>query len=225
VQQRIVVLLVFLCACGLPRDPGKTLQHVQHGTLRAGAALNPPWVSGGRDRVSGVEVALVEALAQDLRAQVTWVRGSESQLMAALKDRELDIVVGGLTGDGPWKKEVGVSRPFYAESLIVSSPDGKTGHLKGASVEFEAGDPVAVYLRKKGAHPVPVQSLDRSDGPVAGASWKLAALGRPTSGVLLHQSRHIMAVSPGENAWLLRLDRHLHHWEDSIPAMLKGPGR
>ena len=224
-QRRAIFFLLLLHACDLPRDPGKTLEHVQHGTLRAGAVLNPPWVMADSGGVAGVEVQLVEALAQNLRSRVSWVRGSESQLMAQLKERELDIVVGGLTVEGPWSKEVGASRPYYRDSLIVLLPDGKSGHLKGASVAFEAGDPVAVYLRKRGAHPVPAPSLEHIHGPVAGASWKLAALGRSTSGFLLHTAPHIMAVSPGENAWLLSLDRHLREWGDSIPAMLRVSAR
>jgi len=215
--------LVLLVACGLPKDTDDTLEHIQEGRLRAGAVVNPPWVAVDGNRLAGVDVHLVEAMARVLGARVSWARGTESELIEALEGGELDIVVGGLPADAAWTKEVGATRPYYTDTIILSSPGGSAGDLDGSRVSVEAGDPASVYLRKKGAVPVPVSNLESAQGPIATTPWKLATLGRSTSGIVLHETPRVMAVPPGENAWLLRLERALREWEDSIPRLLRKP--
>jgi ABC-type amino acid transport substrate-binding protein len=211
--------LIFLIACNLPRDAADTLKQVQGGTLRAGAVLHPPWVQAAGNDLRGIDVRLVELLAADLGSRVRWVRGTESELMTALKDRELDVVVGGFPADASWKKEVGTTRPYYVDSTMVLVPAG-TG-IKGKEVELESGDPAAVYVRKKGGVPVPLNDLDSARGILAAPAWRLAVLGHSSPGTLLQKSPRIMAVAPGENAWLMRVDRELLQWKDSIPRWLR----
>jgi ABC-type amino acid transport substrate-binding protein len=78
-------------------------------------------------------VRLVELLARDLGTRTSWVQGTESALMTALKDRELDIVVGGLPADATWKKEVGTTRSYYTDSTVVLT--GPQENLKGSGDE------------------------------------------------------------------------------------------
>jgi ABC-type amino acid transport substrate-binding protein len=219
----LAVALIFLFACDLPRDAGDTLEHVQGGTLRAGAVLHPPWVVAGGDELSGVDVRLVQILARDLGAHVSWVRGTESALMTSLKQRELDIVVGGLPADASWKKEVGTTRPYYTDSTMGLLESGGSD-FKGKRVQVEAGDPAAVFVRKKGGVPVLVNDLTSAGASRAAPAWRLAALGAQSgSSTLLHKTPRIMAVAPGENAWLMRIDRELLQWKDSVPQWLRAP--
>jgi polar amino acid transport system substrate-binding protein len=215
------VILLVLFACDLPRDAGDTLKHVQAGTLRAGAVLHPPWVSEAGEHLNGIDVRLVELLARNLGAHTTWVEGTESALITALKNRELDIVVGGLPADAAWKKEVGATRPYYTDSTVaLVAPAGK---LKGMQVHVASGDLAGMYVRKKGGQPVPVRDLKSAPGAVAGSAWQLDSEGRrSTAGILLHKTPRIMAVAPGENAWLMRVDRDLQRWKDSVPQWLRG---
>jgi len=170
----------------------------------------------------GVDVQLVNELARGLEAKVAWVRGTESELMSALHGRQLDLVVGGLSGESPWKHDVAFTRPYYTDSLFISLPPGASEKsLKGTSVAYEAGSPAGVYLHKKGAVPVPVHDIESTKGAVAAPTWKLESLGRPASEVLLHKSPRVMAVAPGENAWLLGVERVLYDQETAIPAMLR----
>jgi polar amino acid transport system substrate-binding protein len=100
-------------ACSLPRDPEGTLDRVRGGTLRAGVAINHPWVTDSAGTYGGIEPALVRALAAELQANIQWVTGGENALMPALHERELDLVVGGLDNQTPWAKQVGVTRPYH----------------------------------------------------------------------------------------------------------------
>jgi polar amino acid transport system substrate-binding protein len=218
----LFLLVCTILSCGLPKDSDHTLDRVRHGTIRTGYILHSPWVSDSTGEMRGVDVQLVNELARGLEAKVAWVRGTESELMSALHGRQLDLVVGGLSGESPWKHDVAFTRPYYTDSLFVALPPGVSEkNLKGTSVAYEAGTPAGVYLHKKGAVPVPVHNLQSTKGAVAAPTWRLESLGRPASEVLLHKSRRVMAVAPGENAWLLGVERVLHEQETAIPAMLR----
>jgi polar amino acid transport system substrate-binding protein len=217
-----LLLILVIAACNLPRDAGGTLERVRNGTLRAGYMVHPPWVIDASGAPAGVEARLVQELARSLGASIAWVRGPEDELLTALEHRELDIVIGGLTRESPWKKQVGLTRPYYIDSTIVSGlRDATVRGMKGESVGVEDGDPAAVYIRKKGGRPVPLSNLGKFSGPVAAPAWKLNRLGRPAAGVLLHTSRQVLAVAPGENGWLLRVEELLHRHERDFPTLLR----
>lgn len=144
------VIAAGLASCGLPRDADHTLDRVQGGILRVGIVDHAPWAHASDSGVVGVEPALVADLARQLRARPEWRRGAESELLQALHERKLDIVVGGLTADSPWKSEVAFTRAY------------------------EGGD----------------------------------------------DAKHVLAVAPGENAWLMRVERYLEtHGEATVAAM------
>lgn len=223
-RARIAILLALAsAACDLPRDAGGTLDRVRGGTVRVGVVDNPPWVVASADGVGGVEGAFVTGLARELGARPVWVRRPEAELLAALKHRELDVVIGGLTSDVPWKREVALTKPYYTDTVVVgvapSAPPMRD--LKGVPVAVEAGDPVAAVLRKKDATPVSVADLAHAPGPVAAPTWRLAALGRQSSGLALQQTRHAIATAPGENAWLVLIERRLRAQQSAIPRMLR----
>jgi polar amino acid transport system substrate-binding protein len=214
----LLVLLVCL-ACSLPRDADDTLKQVRHGVIRVGASQNPPWVVISGGAVGGVEPALVTALASRLESRIQWVVGPESDLMQQLHDRDLDLLVAGLTAETPWKKKVAVTRPYYTDSVAVSG--APTGDLRNRTVAIEADDPAAAALRKKKAIPEYLRDLRDAPGPVAAPTWHLAALGRQGGTVLLQTRPRVMAVAPGENAWLMEVERLLYQKRADIPRMLR----
>ena len=63
---------------------------------------------------SGVEVQLVQAAAADLKAKIAWVSGSESELLSSLHERELDLVIGGLSRTSPLEAPGGSFRTLVA---------------------------------------------------------------------------------------------------------------
>jgi polar amino acid transport system substrate-binding protein len=216
-----LLLLAPLIGCNLPRDSGDTLHRVQNGTLRAGLIQNPPWVVTNGS-VGGVEVELVRRLAGQLGARVDWIPGSESELLMALRERDLDLVVGGLTSKDPWKKRVAFTRQFYTDSVVVSAPAGSDpGQLRGTPVAVEAGTPAIRYLRKKGAVPLVTKDLSTARGAVAAESWLISRIGRRSSGLLLVKAQHVVAVPPGENQWLLRVETFLEQVKATVPTLLQ----
>lgn len=128
------LVAVTLGACGsLPRDPNGTLERVQaQGVLRVGAspAHGLVVIDGNGDAndnssgesVSGREAELAEGFAQEVGAEVRWVPGGESELVAAMERGELDLIIGGLHDDSGWAEQISLTRP-YSES---TEADGTT---------------------------------------------------------------------------------------------------
>ena len=149
----LVALVAFalVAACNLPRDAAGTLDRVRRGTMRVGFAVDTPWVTDSGGEAGGVEGRIVNGLARALGARIEWTHGHESELLNALHDRELDLVVGGLTADSPWRAKVAFTRPYHVDSGVV--------------------------LRSPGAK--------------------------------ARQEKHVLALPPGENGWLVHVERFL----------------
>jgi len=114
------------CSGHFPADPDGTLDRVSGGSLRVGVSHQPPWTDtageNSPDDPGGIEVQLIEDYAESIDADVDWHAGGEEQLIKLLSERELDVVIGGLTDSSPWSSQVALTTD-YAESIGV---DGKT---------------------------------------------------------------------------------------------------
>ena len=222
-----VALAAALSGCEVPQDPDGTLDRVRDGTMRVGVTESDPWVDvADPNRPRGVEPTIVRRFAATLDADIEWVDGSEEELMGALKEGQLDLVVGGLTTQTPWKKEAALTRPYLRTRLLVGAvaPASLPDDLDGADVAFERGTEAGGLLeRKTGARPVPVTQLR---GPQAAAvdDWLLDDLGLRRTGIELAKHDHVMAAPLGENAWLVALERFLLRQKDEIRPVLDRAG-
>jgi polar amino acid transport system substrate-binding protein len=226
----VVAGLVVVGACGLPKDADGTLDRVRGGAMRVGVVVDTPWVTDSAGAAGGVEGALVAQLARELGARVEWVRRPESALLQSLHDRELDLVIGGFTDASPWKAKVALTRPYYTDTVVVAvahAPDTPTG-IQRQPIAVTAGDPLVAVLRGRGATPRPVRDLALlrdSSVAVAAPLWRLDALRRVSLGVVVHEAPHVLALPPGENAWMVFVERLLHAREATIPAALRAAAR
>lgn len=137
----------------MPRDPDGTLERVRGSVVRIGVAESRPWVVVTPTGAEGVEATLARAIADSLGSSIEWIRKGESELLTDLSERKLDLVIGGLTDDSPWKTKVAFTKPFYE--------DPRT------------------------------------------------------------KKKHVMAAPPGENAWLVFLERQLRRHRATIPALVR----
>ena len=213
----------------VPRDPDGTLNRVRDGTMRVGVTDHDPWVRlGDPDAPYGVEPVLLRRFAATLGADVEWVAGSEEELMGAMQEGQLDIVVGGLTMKSPWKKEAALTRPYLTTRLLVGVGTGITvaEDLAGIDVAFERGSVAGGLLeRRTDARPVAVEQLRDARGAVATDEWLLDDLNLQASGVVLEKTDHVMAAPLGENAWLVALERFLLRRTGEIRALLERIGK
>ncbi len=123
--------LTALTACDdYPKDPGGTLERVRGGIVRAGHVENPPWAMREDGHMRGSEVELVERFAASLDATVEWSDLSGHQALRALKEQNLDIVVGGFVQSDPWSAEVGFTRPYIPGTKhVMAVPNGENAWL------------------------------------------------------------------------------------------------
>ncbi|AHG88268.1 ABC-type transporter, periplasmic subunit family 3 [Gemmatirosa kalamazoonensis] len=154
-------------ACSLPRDADGTLDRARHGTLRVGAFANPPWVIDTLGTLDGVEVRLVTDLARGLGARVTWIRKPEAELMEALHERELDLVVGGLTAAEPWAKQVAFTHPYHVDTVGV-------GVMPGAVTRTVVRQHVLAVAKGENAWLVHVERFLRARRPTIPAEMRSA---------------------------------------------------
>ena len=220
----VALLALATASCGLPRDPDGTLDRVRGGVLRVGVVHSPPWASlPSSGEAAGVEPRLVRALAAGLGARVEWVPGGESELLGALEERQLDLVVGGLSATSPWAPKLALSRPYYTDTLALGPAPGEPapGELRDVRVGVERSRVAAAALEGEGAVPVAVPDLARFAGPVAAPAWRLAQVGRRADGPVLHREERVVAAPPGENGWLVHVERFLHAHADSVGPLLR----
>ena len=225
----IVVAVAALSGCQVPQDPDGTLDIVRDGTMRVGVTASDPWVDlADPDDPQGVEPELVRRFAASLNAEIAWIDGSEEELIGALKEGQLDLVVGGLTKKTPWKKEAALTWPYLKTRLLVGAPPGASlpDDLEDVDVAFERGAEAGGLLeRKTEARPVAVDKLDAARGAVAADEWLLDDLGLRATAVELSKHDHVMAAPLGENAWLVALERFLLQREAEIRALLEREGK
>ena len=125
-------LFSLLAACGLPRDPEKTSDRIgSTRELRVGVSDSPPWTIAGPAQPSGADPDLVRRFADQIGAHVVWRRGSESSLVRALEEHQLDLVIGGFDKKTQWSATAGLSQPFAKDAggkqhVLLAAP-GENG--------------------------------------------------------------------------------------------------
>ena len=222
------LLAATVAGCTYPADPEGTLDRVSGGTMRVGITENDPWtVLSGGGPPSGAEVSLVGDFAATLDAEIEWIEGSEEELIMALHEGELDLVIGGLTMDSPWDTEVAITRPYAETRLLVGAPDAEAvpEDLAGTRVAVEEGhEAVALLEQKTDAVVTPVDDLRGTELPVAAHDWELEVLGLEPTEVELSTEQHVMATRMGENAWQMALERFLADHEEEVHELLVEEG-
>jgi polar amino acid transport system substrate-binding protein len=227
-----VLVAVVLCGCDFPADPEGTLDRVRGGVMRVGVTPAEPWVRLPEDGApDGVEVELVKRFAASLEARVEWVEGSESDLMEALHGRQLDVVIAGLTRQSEWARTAALTRPYLTTQVVIAAPDEQQAaelseDLGGARIAVEANSPEASKLEQDtDAVVVPVDDLASAEGPAAVPDYLLDDLGLVRTDAELDEHEHAMAVSMGENAFLVALERFLLDREAEAGEILEREGR
>ncbi|MEU7476538.1 transporter substrate-binding domain-containing protein [Lentzea sp. NPDC042327] len=207
----VVLVLVSVGGCQWPRDADGTLDRVREGTLRVGVAHRPPWtITDGNQAPGGAETVLVQRLADSLGARVQWVSGGEAELMTALSERSLDLVVAGLDAESPWEKDVALTTDYLTTDMVVAVPAGAAADITGQRVLVREGSAEAALLSDEDATAVPVADVpERPGGAAVVPDWRVDAAGLTDSGIHLSSADHVMAVPAGENAWQSTVERFL----------------
>jgi len=129
----VVVSTLLLSGCGIPHDASHTLQNITGGTLRVGVVANEPWVIDRGATVEGLEGELVQRVAASIGARIEWVRMPEFELVRAVHDRRIQLVIGGFDPKVRWAKDVALTRPYLetpdGKAHVVAAPPGENAWL------------------------------------------------------------------------------------------------
>lgn len=224
---RVVLALVVALAaggCAFPRDAKGTLETIRSsGQLRLGVTEAPPWVVRTDDGWGGATVQLVRELADEVGAEVTFIEGTQDELLEALERHALDMVAAGLAEGDPWGSRVTFTPPIAHSRLVVASPSGDpVDDLADREVLVEQGTVAEALLRTVGATPRPVAALpEHPEGLVAVEDWRLDSLGLTATPRVLLEEAHVLALPTGENAWLTTVQDFLASHEPPSPSELE----
>ncbi len=148
---------------------------------------------------------LVARAARRLDASPELVVDGPEALLRALEEHELDLVIGGLTDETPWKERLALTQPHVETRIVVSGPPGAWVREGIDELAVACATPLlAARVAREGGRPVPPGGAALRALPEWALPDPLAprrALGAPR--------RHVLAAPPGENAWTLWLDRFL----------------
>lgn len=196
-----------------PKDVRGTLDGIrQDGILQVGVIENPPWVIRGESGPEGLEPEIVRNLAGELRAEVRWHWGPTAEVIHALEQHQLHLVIGGLTTGPRLPKTAAATRPFYATRYTVGFPPETSAmpeDLEGQTVAVPVISPLHEILQDRDAEPRPMDNPEGAGLPLAGPLWKLEAHGYAPGRWELLTQQQVMLVTKGENAWMVALQRHL----------------
>lgn len=210
----VVVLFSLLSACSdYPKDVENTLDSIKGSILHVGLIENPPWVIATDGEPKGVEPEIIQQLADKLNAQVRWHWGSTAEMLQALEQNQVYVVVGGLITKPKLPKIVTSTQPYYTTRYTVGFPHNMKAFpdkLKGETIALPHISPVREILLSKKAILLPMENPESEGFPVAGPVWRLQARAYNLGPWMLLKQQHVMAVAKGENAWISVLQRHLN---------------
>lgn len=210
---KFLLPFILVVGCQFPRDVDGTLEKVQNGILKVGVTENPPWVIRTNSGAAGIEPEIILALAETLNAEVHWYWDNETELLQALSERQVDVVIGGLIKESPLKKLVTFTKPYYRNRITVGfpAPHSIPSTLEDVEVAVPVVNQINKTLTSRGAIPKPMETIN-PNMPVAHPEWWLKANGYQVGPWTLLTQKHVMAVSKGENAFLMKLQRHLNNF-------------
>lgn len=217
-SRRILPALLFLLCfsllqgCRFPQDVEGTLEGVRGDTLEVGVAENPPWVVRTQDGAEGLEPEIIRNLAEQLGAEVRWHWGTENELLRALAQLQLDLVIGGIAKTKWITMAAASTRPYVKIKSSVGFPEGRPvpESIEGLTVEVMAVNDLARALQEKGARPVKRVPDQESIGAFAGPDWWLKAHGYTPGPFELTTDSYVMLLPKGENAWMMVVEEHLN---------------
>ena len=221
----ISTLAAFLQHIHFPKDAEKTLDKVSNGTIRVGFTNAGPWVYPSATGAQGIEADIVTNFAQTLHAKIDWVEVTEEQLFNALKRGEINILIGGITDKTPWKEEIGLTKPYIETSIVIAQPSAQSSNnqqppIEGQWVAVKKGTDEGYYVHKKKGKPFYTTQLPAANMLSVGYDWQVQAWNMHNTGIVLKKESHVMAVPPGENAFLLALDKFLFEHKEAIKNKL-----
>ena len=95
---------------------------IEKGTLRVGVSLFTPWSFKNKEgQLIGFEIDVAKQLAKDLRVQPEFHVFDWDKILPALLNREIDIIVAGMTITPQRALKVNFSQPYATSGISIAT--------------------------------------------------------------------------------------------------------
>lgn len=113
-------------------NAGTLLGVIEKGTLRVGVSLFTPWALKTKDgQLIGFEIDVAKQLANDLRVQPEFHVFDWDKILPALLNREIDIIVAGMTITPQRALKVNFSQPYATSGISLATNMALTKNFGG----------------------------------------------------------------------------------------------
>ncbi|MBS1372271.1 MAG: transporter substrate-binding domain-containing protein [Lentisphaeria bacterium] len=137
-----VVLAFALCSCG--RDDGKLVMVTE--------ATFPPYEFREGNRITGIDVDLMEAVAKAAGKELVVEDMSFDSVIAAVQAGKADVAASGITVTDERKRQVNFSIPYMTAQQVIIVPKGSPirgkADLKGKRVGVQHGTTGDLFMAK-----------------------------------------------------------------------------
>jgi len=114
----VLVSLVF-CACGKSKQDDQDLPKPEREPLRIGMTPNyPPMIFMQEGRYAGIEADFARGLARELQRSLLFLPMKWEQLIPALMEGKVDLVMSGMTATVARKMRIDFSYPYFTAMLV-----------------------------------------------------------------------------------------------------------
>ena len=120
-----VLMVLGMAACGKKEEAGSALEAIKDaGKLVVGTSADyPPYEFhaeiDGEDTIVGFDIAIAQAIADDLGVELEIVDMSFDNLLMSLANDEFDMVIAGLSADEERRKTTDFTEPYLESKSLV----------------------------------------------------------------------------------------------------------
>jgi polar amino acid transport system substrate-binding protein len=130
----VLVLLLFIAATAIAQDNSALKRIVESGTIRVGmSATQPPFTVKSKDgKLIGYEVDLATLLADAMGVEIKFVEKPFSELISALENGDVDVVMSGMTMTPQRNLKVAFVGPYIISGKSILTKSKTVAAIKEA---------------------------------------------------------------------------------------------
>lgn len=143
----VAFLILGMLALGGCSDPHASapvepsVQTISPGVLTVGVTDTPPFSSYNNGNPTGVDITIVEALAEEHGLKLKYVPTDFASSAVALKQNSIDVATGGWYATKARVGVLGLSKPHYVDRLAVLSRTGASDFAELKKAGATVGSP------------------------------------------------------------------------------------
>lgn len=156
---RVIIFILIL----IPTVSADALNNVlSKGILRVGVSLYEPWVMQNKDGdLYGYEIQVAEQLAKDLSVSIEFKIVEWSDLLSALNEKEIDIIISGMAITPSRALRVNFSDPYGDSGVSIAASIEKTKNINSL-VELNSSNVIIGVVSDSVSEPVAVKVFDQA---------------------------------------------------------------